>query len=257
MSERLLVGVEFTAQELRIALAEPRGERIAREEWPLPTISDDEAWAWEVGGRIATTFAEKGDGRSGLAIAVAAPGPVDPIAGRLLRGGQSEWEGLAVVESLRRHVDMPIAVESRIRAALLGEQVEGAARGADSVLYLSLRGEPEAAILIGGRTVRGAQGEAGVLSAVPDIDHEQHLGGAALESIAAPLADAAVLLDPQLVVVDALPRHLETLIPVLRQMIGQVSPNPRVKAAGLGADAPLAGALQIAATLAYEAGSEA
>ena len=258
MSERLLVGIEFTASELRIALAELGGEAVGeRRRWELPALADEEAWAWEVGGRIATTFAEQGDGRSALAIAMAAPGAVDPIAGRLLRGGQPEWEGLAVVEALRRHIDAPASVESRVRAALLGEQVEGAARGADSALYLSVRGEPEAALLLGGRAVRGAHGEAGALPAVPELDPEERLGGESLEAVAGPLADAAALLDPQLVVVDALPRHMETLLPVLRRMIAEVAPGPRVEPAALGAEAALAGALQIAATLAFEAGLEA
>jgi len=258
MSERLLVGIEFTASELQIALAEPGGELVGeRQRWELPTLADDEAWAWEVGGRIATTFADVGSGRSALAIAMAAPGAVHPISGRLLRGGQPEWEGLAVVEALRRHINAPAVVESRVRAGLLGEQVEGAARGAESVLYLALRDEPEAALLLGGRPMRGAQGDAGALPAVPELDPEERLGGEALEAVAGPLADAAALLDPQLVVVDALPRHLETLLPVLRRMIAEVAPGPRVEPAALGADAPLTGALQIAATLAYEAGLEA
>ncbi len=92
---------------------------------------------------------------------------------------------------------------------------------------------------------------------MPELDVEAHLGGEALEAIAAPLADAAALLDPQLVIVDALPRHLQTLLPVLRRMIDGVAPGPRVEPAALGADAPLTGALHIAATLAYEAGREA
>ncbi len=258
MSEGLLIGIEFTADELRLALAEPGGAPLGEpRRWALPELPDEESWAWEVGGHIATAFAEEGSGRSALAIAMAAPGAVDPVAGQLLEGGQSGWEGLSVVEALRRHIDAPAAVESRAHAGLLGERAEGAARGADNVLYLLLRGEPAAAVLTGGRALRGAHGRAGAIPAVADLDPEERLGGEALEELAVPLADAAALLDPELVVVDAPTRLRDLLIPVLKRLTADVAPGALVVPALLGADAPLTGALTMAATLAYESGREA
>ena len=258
MSERLLVGIEFTAEELRLALAEPGGAAVGETgRWPLPALPDEEAWAWEVGGRIATAFAEEGGGRSALAIGMAAPGAVDPVAGRLQGGGQEGWEGLAVVEALRRHIDAPVAVENRAAAALLAERAEGAARGSDDVLYLLLRGEPGAAVLAGGRTLRGAHDRAGLLPAVSDLDEGERLGGEALEEIAVPLADAAALLDPELVVVEAEARLRDLLIPALKRLLHEVAPGARVVPARLGPEAPLAGALAIAGSLAYESGREA
>ena len=258
MSERLLVGIEFTAEELRLALAEPGGAAVGQPgRWALPELPDEESWAWEVGGRIATAFAAEAGGRSALAIAVAAPGPVDPVAGRLLHGGQGGWEGLPVAEALRRHIDAPVAVESRANAGLLAERAEGAARGAEHVLYLLLRGEPGSAVLASGRTLRGAHDRAGAIPAVADLDDTARLGGEALEEIAVPLADAAALLDPELVVVEAPTRLRDLLIPVLRRVIADVAPAARVAPAQLGDDAPLRGALGMAATLAYESGREA
>ena len=253
MSERLLVGIEFTAGELRLALAEPDGAPVGTAgRWKLPELPDEESWAWEVGGRIATAFAEEGSGRSALAIAMAAPGAVDPVAGRLLEGGQSGWEGLAVVEALRRHIDAPAAVDSRAGAGLRAERADGAARGADDVLYLVLRDHPGAAVLAAGRVVRGARGRAGAIPAVSDLDADVRLGGEALEEVAVPLADAAALLDPELVVVDAPAPLQQLLIPVLKRLTADVTPGTRVVPALLGADAPLRGALTMAGTLAYE-----
>ena len=81
-AESVLVAVDFTADALRLALTQVDGTPLGDERWDLPPLNDDEAWAWEVGGRIATLFAREGNGRSALAVGIAAPGPVDPVTGR-------------------------------------------------------------------------------------------------------------------------------------------------------------------------------
>lgn len=252
MDEGLLVGVDFTADRLRLLFAEVDGEPVHKGEWPLPPLDTEEAWSWEVGGRIATLFAEEGNGRSALAIAVAAPGRVDPIAGRLTHSaGQESWGGLCVVEALRRHIDAPVAAESRVMAALLGETWQGAAMGMDNVLYVSLMGLPRAAILAGGRPVRGARFGAGMLPAFPELDVEAGAGGE-IEQVAGLLADTTALVDPEVLVVDAHPRHLDLLIPLLRRVLEEVTPGVRVVRAALGDQAAVVGAIRIASTLMYE-----
>ena len=252
-AEPVLVAVDFTADTLRLLLAEPDGEVVARERWPLPELADDEAWAWEVGGRIATLFAREGERRSALAIAVAAPGSVDPVAGRLIHSaGQRPWDGLAIVEALRRHIDAPVAAENRTVAALLGEHWQGAAGDAGDTLYVSLRGVPAAAVLVGGRPLRGARHEAGGMPAVPELDPAAPASDDQMATVAGLLADATALLDPELVVLDAEQLHLQRLTPLLQHVVDEVAPGPRVVSAQLGEEAALIGALRIASTLAYE-----
>ena len=254
MADRVLVGVDFTADTLRLLLSDIDGDEVARETWPLPALGDDEAWSWEVGGRIATLFAREGQQRSALAIGVAAPGPVDAAAGRLLRSvdGQEEWAGLAIADALRRHIDVPVSMDARASAALLAERWQGAARGIEDVLYVGLRGVPVASAWIGGRAVLGAHREAGALPAVPELEAGQPLAGADLETTAGLLADAAALLDPELVLVDAAPEHAESLLPLLQRVVNEVAPGPRIVAAQLGEDGPLRGAVLLASTVAYE-----
>ncbi len=251
----LLVAVDFSADTLRLMLAEPDGAPVLRERWELPELADEEAWSWEVGGRIATLFAHDGGGRSALAIAVAAPGAVDPLAGRLMRCSERpEWDGLSVVDALRRHIDAPIAAESRTLAALLGEGWQGAAAGVDHALYVSLRGAPSAALLAGGRPVRGASHRAGTLPGVAELDPSATLGERELAEVAAAVADAVALVDPELVVLDAAPQHLERLTPLLQRAIDETAPGPEVAPAALGEEAALLGAVRIAEGVAHEGG---
>jgi glucokinase len=247
----VLVAVDFTAHELRLLLAEPHGEPLHEEQWPLPELPGGDAWAWEVGGRIAACFATHGDGRSACAIAVAAPGTVDSARGRLLRSdGQPGWTGLSIVDALRPHIDAPVAAESRTLAALLGEQWQGAAEGVDDVLYVTLRDAPAAALFAGGRPVRGAQLRAGALPALPRLSAE--LADRDAETIAGTLADAAALLDPAVVLLDGAEPHVQRLVPLLQRVLDHVASGPRVLAAEFGERSALVGALRLATTLAFE-----
>ena len=253
VGEPVLVAVDFTADELRVVLADVHAKPIERGEWPLPPLPDEEAWSWEVGGRIATAFAAEGSRRSALAIAVAAPGVVDPLAGRLVQStGQPAWDGLAVVEALRRHIDAPIACESRAHAALAGERWQGAAVGVGDVLYVSLRGTPEAAAVAGGRPLRGAAFAAGSLPAMPELEPGQPISDEDLETASGLLADASALLGPALVVIDGEDLHARRLIALLQRVLDEVAPGPRVVASELGEHAALLGAVRLASTLAYE-----
>jgi predicted NBD/HSP70 family sugar kinase len=252
-AEPILVAVDFTSDRLRLLLTTVGGDVVLRDEWPLPPLDDEEAWSWEVGGRISTAFAADGEARSALAIAVAAPGTVDEAAGRILHSaGQPAWDGLAIVEALRRHIDAPVAAVSRTRAALIGEHSQGAAAGATDALYVSLRGEPQAAILLAGRTRPGVSDRAGALPAVPQLTPGEPLEGETLEVVAGVLSDATALLDPEVVVIDGEPEHAAPLVELLQGVLDEIVEGPRVVQAELGDEAALIGAVRVASTLAYE-----
>jgi glucokinase len=253
MDQGVLVGVDFTADRLRLLLTDLAGDPVCVGEWPLPPLPTEEAWLWEVGGRIARTFADEGNGRSAYAIGIAAPGHVDPISGRIIGGsGQPAWDGFCVVDALRRHINAPVAAESRVTAALLGETWHGAAAGVDNVLYVSLRGVPQAAILSAGRPIRGARFGAGALPAVPELGAVPNVAGEDIERVAGLVADAAALIDPEMLVLYALPQHLDRLVPLLQGVLREVAPNVRVARSALGYQAAVVGAVRIASTLAYE-----
>ena len=221
--------MDFSADELRVLFSDLQGKPIERGEWPLPPLEDEDAWSWEVGGRIATLFAANGERRSALAIAVAAPGVVDPLSGRLVdSAGQPAWEGLSIVEALRRHFDAPIACESRTLAALQGERWQGAAQTLDDVLYsLAARragrrgGRGRAARARRALRRRCAAGDAELEPGQPISDEE-------LETASGLLADASALLDPDTVLIDGEEHHRSRLIPLLQRVLDEVAPGPRV-----------------------------
>ncbi|MEI6137499.1 MAG: ROK family protein, partial [Chloroflexota bacterium] len=139
----VLVAVDFTLDEVRLALSPIGDEPMIREQYALPPLADEAAWAWEIGGRISSMFAHEGERRSAIGIAIACPGDVDEATGKMTHcPGRPEWDGLAVVDALRRHIDAPIVALDRTHAALRGEAEAGAASDATAAIYVSLRGTP-------------------------------------------------------------------------------------------------------------------
>lgn len=251
--ESAIVGVDFTPATLRLVLARLDGEILRQEEHPLPEVDDEAAWAWEVGGRISTLFAADGGQRYALGIAVACPGLVDPVAGRIEECFANEaWEGLNVVAALRRHIDAPIVALGRVEAALRGEASAGNAVGTFDALYVSLLDGPSASVLSSGRILGGAQHRAGGLPAFPDLKVARPLMGDDLQQATALLADLAALVDPSVIIVHGLPEHTDSLLPVLQRVLDEVLPGVEVAPAALGEKAALLGALRAAAIVAYE-----
>jgi len=249
----VVVGVDFTLDEVRLALSFFDGKPMIRETYALPPLADEAAWAWEIGGRISTLFAHDGQKRWAVGIAVACPGDVDDVTGKMTRcPGRPEWDGLAVVDALRRHIDAPIVALDRTHAALRGESEHGVATEATDAIYVSLRGIPAAAVKTSGRIVSGARGGAGTLPDFPVLDPDAPVEEETVEEIAGLLSDLAAFLDPALVILDGTEAHLATLMPALQRAINAVAPGPRVVAGALGEHAALTGALGAASIVAYE-----
>ena len=249
----VLVAVDFTLDEVRLALSPIGDDPMSREHYPLPPLADEEAWAWEIGGRISSMFAHEGEKRSAIGIAVACPGDVDEATGKMTRcPGRPEWDGLAVVDALRRHIDAPIVALDRTHAALRGESELGVASDATDAIYVSLRGTPAAAVKTSGRIVKGARGGAGALPDFPVLDPDMILDEDIVQEIAGLLSDLAAFLDPSLVILEGTEAHLAILVPALQRAISAVAPGPLVLAGALGENAALAGALGAASIVAYE-----
>lgn len=253
LPDPVLVAVDFTATTLRVVLVDSDGEVIERNTYELGPLPDETSWAWEVGGRIATAFAREGQKRWAQAIAVACPGLVDPVTGVLVESnGQPAWDGLHVVDAIRRHIDAPVVALNRVQAALRGEWSAGAADGTMDALYVSLRGIPQAAVLSNGRVMAGAANRAGSLPALPELDPAQVLDGETLEQVTGVLADLAALVDPTVVILDGEEAHVSVLGPVLQGVLNEVAPGAQVSRPALGEGSALLGALKAAEILAYE-----
>lgn len=234
-----LAAVDFTATELRLLLSTPEQELIASERYQLPTLDDEEAWAWEVGGRLSTLFSRDGEPLFALGIGIACPGMVHPIRGVLTESrAQRGWNELHVVDAIRRHINAPAVAIDRIQAGLRGEMTAGAALDATDVLYVSLReSTAAAAILSSGTIVRGAHHRPGLINSTDP---------------AREIATIAATLDSGLVILDIADENANEIESLTRRELKKAKAEGKVMISKLGTRAPLLGALEAAAVVAFE-----
>uniref|UniRef100_J2JXH1 ROK family protein n=1 Tax=Streptomyces auratus AGR0001 TaxID=1160718 RepID=J2JXH1_9ACTN len=114
-------------------------------------------------------LAKAGLGRDRLHCAViGTPGALDPRTGRLRYA--PHLPGLAShapQEELAEALGMPVTVENDVNLAAVAEQYDGAAQGVDDFVLVWVDEGIGAALVLGGRLLRGATGGAGEIGYLP------------------------------------------------------------------------------------------
>jgi fructokinase len=150
----LLGGIE--AGGTKVLCAAARGGDVAAET-RIPTTTPAETLA-AVGDFFAGAAAVHG--QLG-ALGVATFGPVDlrrgsPTFGRLLATPKAGWAGTDWIAPLAARFGCPVAIDTDVGAAALAEALEGAGRGARTVVYATVGTGIGGGIAIDGRTHNGA-----------------------------------------------------------------------------------------------------
>ena len=95
-----------------------------------------------------------------VALGIGSFGPVDlnpasPTYGYITSTPKPGWQQADICGALRRALGVPVAFDTDVNAAALGEQRWGAAQGADPVIYLTVGTGIGGGVLVGGRPVHG------------------------------------------------------------------------------------------------------
>lgn len=119
----------------------------------FPTAAPDETLS-----RVIEFF--RGRGSVPAAIGIGSFGPVDadpssPAWGSVTTTPKPGWQHTPVATMIRDGLDVPVAFDTDVNAAALGEQRWGAGRGFDSLCYLTVGTGIGAGLVVGGRPVRG------------------------------------------------------------------------------------------------------
>ena len=113
----------------------------------FPTTTPQETLA-----RAVAFFARHG-GIS--AVGIGSFGPIDLIAGRITTTPKPGWADTDVVSVLHAALGVPVAFDTDVNAAALGEQRWGAAIGLDTFCYLTVGTGIGGGVMAGGRLVHG------------------------------------------------------------------------------------------------------
>ena len=164
---RVAIGVDIGGTKIAVGAVDSAGAVQARRTIATDVEAGFDAGLARLARAIDETMAEAGVDPSALeGIGLGCPGPFDEASGRIenfytLPG----WEGNDIVNPLAARFGTPVRLVNDADAALLGEALAGAARGARVAVMLTVGTGIGGAALIDGAILRGARGEH------PEIGH--------------------------------------------------------------------------------------
>lgn len=146
----MFAGIDIGGTKTIVTLADEKLKEVASERFPTPT---DQLVAMDIFAHITTRLAGK---QKLKAIGVSSPGPLDLPRGTVLDPPNLEWRNLHLVDELHRRLKVPVILEHDTNAAAIAEYVEGAGKGAQAMLYVTISTGIGTGLIVGGNLYRGA-----------------------------------------------------------------------------------------------------
>lgn len=163
------IGIDLDRGHLTGLLVDLAGEVRARVHVERGFPSPDEAIDLVV--EAVAELSRGVDPRRLWGVGVGFPGPLRIVDGAVDNvinpEGFPGWESVSVRALLSRRLSTPVFLENNATAAALGEGYHGVGAGLSSYFYVFLGVGLGGAIVVGGRAVRGWQGNAGELGYLP------------------------------------------------------------------------------------------
>ncbi|MCJ7695530.1 MAG: ROK family protein [Anaerolineaceae bacterium] len=176
MSDLLYGGIEGGGTKFLCAVANQTGKILA--ESRFPTTAPEETLY-----RAIRFFQEQNEVLGKLtAIGVACFGPLDPdpgspTYGKILPTPKPGWSGADIVGTLHTETQLPIAFDTDVNGAALGEWRWGAAQGLDTFIYLTIGTGIGGGGLINGKLLHGLlHPEMGHISLPHDFEKDPFKG---------------------------------------------------------------------------------
>jgi len=176
-SPGLLVAVDIGGSNLRVALADVRGNVLARRRSSTKETSSPQEVIAQIEESVDDLLKQQAASRSSLlSIAAGAPGVTDANSGVVLATSYLRgWTDVPFQHLLESAFRVPATVENDVRLAAVGEHWMGAARGVDDFVFLAIGTGIGAGIFSNGQLIRGhncTAGEVGYMY-VPGAPQEQ------------------------------------------------------------------------------------
>ncbi len=164
---RVALGVDIGGTKIAVGAVDSAGAILARQTIGTEVEAGFDAGLARLIRAIDATLAEAGIDAAALAgIGLGCPGPFDETSGRIENSYTLPgWEGNDIVSPLAARYGTRARLVNDADAALLGEALAGAARGARIALMLTIGTGIGGAVLVDGTILRGAAGEH------PEIGH--------------------------------------------------------------------------------------
>jgi glucokinase len=163
------LGIDIGGTKLALAVGDESGRLLAQRRLPTRFTRDPARDLAALAGEARSLCAEAGLALSDLrGVGVAAPGPMDPATGVLLRPPNLPgWDEVPIRRLLGELLGIPVHVENDANAATLAEWRFGAGRGFQHVAFLTMSTGVGAGLVLGGKLYAGKLGMAGEVGHAP------------------------------------------------------------------------------------------
>ncbi len=158
-----VVGVDIGGSNLRVALADMRGNLLDRWSTSTGRSSSPRVVVEQIRKGVNHLLRSTSVPRNSLrALAAGVPGVTDTDAGVVIATSYlGEWRNVRLRNLLESALNIPAAVENDVRLAAIGENWRGAARGVSDFTFLAIGTGIAAGIFVNGQVVRGRNWSAG------------------------------------------------------------------------------------------------
>jgi glucokinase len=170
-----VLALDLGATNARAAVVTPAGRLTVRHAGAIPADEGVPAVVDHCLGLLRQAREEHlaAGGADPIAVGIAAPGPLDAAAGRLIDPPnlRDDWWGFPLAPTLGEALELPWAMGKDTNVNILGERDFGAGEGSGDLIYLTISTGVGGAILSGGRPIVGPDGVAGELGHMTvDVD---------------------------------------------------------------------------------------
>jgi predicted NBD/HSP70 family sugar kinase len=158
-----LIGIDIGASNLRVALANTKGEVLAKWSTSTNRTSSPKMVIQQIRTGVNHLLQQASVPHSCLlAVAAGAPGITDGEAGVVIATSFLKgWKSVPFAHLLESALHVPAAVENDVKLAAIGEHWMGSARGNGNFVFLALGTGIAAGIFVNGQLVRGKNCSAG------------------------------------------------------------------------------------------------
>lgn len=184
-----VVGIDVGANRIRVAVANIYGETLFEEDHRTDRrggerVVDQVAEAARAGVRGAEV-----DWQQVLAVGIATPGVIDPVARTVrLVGNIPGWDEPALFKGLEERLGTVVIIENDVNLAAVGEKWKGLGRDVDTFAFVSVGSGIGMGLILEDQLFRGVHGGAGEIAFLPlasDPFHPSHRSRGPLEDEAA------------------------------------------------------------------------
>ena len=167
MSGRWVIGVDIGGTNLVVGVVPMSGGPPAalRSRATEPEASGDRAVAAiaEMADEVVTELLEtkRGAREDVVGVGIGCPGPLDLHTGSIVRTPNLAWDGYPIRARIAEALGLPAVLDNDANCATFGEWWQGAGRGSDVLVGVTMGTGIGGGIVVGGKLLRGVSGGAG------------------------------------------------------------------------------------------------